>query len=341
MNNRSNNALPSGTERKIASDLRGSMALPAVCAPMMIVSGPELVTAACKAGLMAGLPRHNARSPEEFDSWLDGINAELDAFRGAHPDAPVGPVAVNIVAGRPLAEMIPDIERSIARGFRRFITALGNPTDLAKAIHDRGGVIFHDVTSLRFAEKAIGAGVDGLICIGSGGGGHSGTLNALSFLPRVRAMWDGMIVFAGSVSTGAAIRAAEILGADLVYLGTRFIATRESRAPEAYKRMLVDSSSGDLTYTPRITGVPANWLRPSLDRLDIDPESLGPAVPGYTHLPESVRPWRDLWSAGQGIDLIDDIPDTATMVDRLRREYLAACRTPDMAAAAERVRADA
>jgi nitronate monooxygenase len=311
--------------------IRSSLVLPAICAPMMIVTGPELVTAACKAGLMAGLPRHNARSTEEFAGWLSMIRSELDAAREACPMAKIGPLAANITAKRPLAEILPDLDLCIAHGVRHFITALGNPTDLAAAIHDRGGTVFHDVTSLRFAEKAIAAGVDGLICIGSGGGGHSGTLNALAFLPRVRAMWDGTIVFAGSVSNGAAIRAAEVLGADLVYLGTRFIATAESRAPDPYKTMLVESTSSDLDFTPRLTGVHANWLKPSLTRHGIEIESLPPPAPSYAHLPDDVRPWRDLWSAGQGIDLISDVPSVATLVERLRREYVAACAIPDMA----------
>ncbi len=312
-------------------ELRDQLVLPAICAPMMLASGPELVLAACRAGLMAALPRHNARSQAEFADWLVYLRTALDAHRQRHPGAVVGPFAVNITTKRPLAEILPDLDLCVAHGITHFITALGNPTDIAKAIHDRGGTIYHDVTSLRFAEKAIAARVDGLICIGSGGGGHSGTLNALAFLPKVRAMWDGTIVFAGSVSTGAGIRAAEILGADLVYLGTRFIATRESRAPDAYKTMLVEHGSGDLIFTPRLTGVSANWLRPSLASQGIDLETLSPPTPGYDHLPEGVRPWRDLWSAGQGIDLIDDVPDVETMVARLRREYVQACAIPDMA----------
>jgi nitronate monooxygenase len=314
--------------------LRAQLVLPAICAPMMLVSGPELVLAACAAGIMAGLPRHNARSQEEFAGWLADIRAGLDAHRDRNPGAVTGPIAANITAKRPLAEILPDLDLCIAHGVTHFITALGNPTDLAKAIHDRGGTIWHDVTSLRFAEKAIAAGVDGLICIGSGGGGHSGSLNALAFVPKVRAMWDGLIVFAGSVSTGAGIRAAEILGADLVYLGTRFIATQESRAPDAYKAMLVAHGSGDLHFTPQVTGVPANWLKPSLASRGIDLEILPAPVPGYGHLPDGVRPWRELWSAGQGIDLIDDAPSVEALVSRLRREYVAACAIPDMAATA-------
>jgi nitronate monooxygenase len=315
-------------------EIRGRLVLPAICAPMMLASGPDLVLAACRAGIMAGLPRHNARSTEEFADWITRLRIALDGDRARAPSAVIGPLAINVTAKRPLVEILPDLDLSIANGFTHFITALGDPTDLAKAIHDRGGTIYHDVTSLRFAEKAIAAGVDGLVCIGSGGGGHSGTLNALAFLPKVRAMWDGTIVFAGSISTGAGIRAAEVLGADLVYLGTRFIATREASAPDAYKAMLVEHRSSDLVFTPRVTGVSANWLRPSLASHGIDLHSLPAVSPGYEHLPPDARPWRDVWSAGQGIDLIDDVPDVATLVARLREEYVAACAIPDMAAAA-------
>ena len=249
--------------------IRSNLVLPAVCAPMMMVSGPELVGAACKAGVMAGLPLHNARSSEEFIGWLGVISADLDRHRAAYPDAVIGPLAVNFTAKRPLSDILPDIDHCFAHGVRHFITALGNPRDIASAIHDRGGTIYH-----------------------------------------------------------------EVLGADLVYLGTRFIATQESRAPDAYKSMLVEKNSSDLSFTPRISGVAANWLLPSLERLGLDIDALMPPTRGYDHLPEDVRPWRDLWSAGQGIDLIQDIPDTATLVARLQREYVAACAIPDMAEAA-------
>lgn len=297
-----------------------------------MVSGPALVSAACKSGIMAGLPRHNAGSLEEFESWLAAIRADIDAFAVRDPGARIGPLAVNIVAGKPAADLRADLAVCARFGVRIIISALGNPSELTRVVHDWGGKVFHDVTNLRFAAKAIEAGVDGLVCIGSGGGGHCGALNALSFIPRVRRMWEGTIVFAGSVSSGAAIRAAEVLGADLAYLGTRFIATRESLAPASYKAQVVACGAEDLIYTERITGVPANWLKPSLRAAGLDPESLPmPVTPRkYEHLPPAARPWRTLWSAGQGIDLIDDAPSVAELVQRLRREYVAACRMPDM-----------
>lgn len=317
----------------LSAELRSGLVLPAICAPMMLVSGPELVLAACRAGLVGVLPWHNARSADEFCGWLDLIKAGLDEHRAEFPDASIGPVFANVTLKRALPELTEVVDLCVARGVRHFITALGNPAEASAVIHDRGGYILHDVTSLKFAEKAIQAGVDGLICIGGGGGGHSGTLNPFAFLPAVRAMFDGTIVFAGCISDGAAIRAAEVLGADLVYLGTRFIATREARADDEYKAMLVNGGSADLTYSPAITGVHANWLNASLARSHVEIGALPPPRPGYGHLPPDLRPWRDLWSAGQGIDLIHDLPGVAELVERLRHEYVAACATPDMARA--------
>jgi nitronate monooxygenase len=316
--------------------LKSVMVLPAVCAPMTMVSGPALVREACKSGIMAGLPRHNARTREEFESWLAAIRASLDAFAAQHPRARVGPLAVNIVGRPEPGELRADLAICAKYGVEIIISALGNPAELTRIVHDWGGKVFHDVTTLRFAAKAIEGGVDGLTCIGSGGGGHSGTMNALAFIPRVRELWDGTIIFAGSVSSGAAIRAAEILGADLAYLGTRFIATQESLAPDAYKDFLVRDGSSDLIYTERVTGVAASWLKASLRHVGLDPDNLPvpSAVRRYCHLPAGIRPWREIWSAGQGIDLIRDIPSVADLVLRLRREYVAACAVPDAADAA-------
>jgi nitronate monooxygenase len=319
--------------------IKSSIVLPAVCAPMMLVSGPALVREACKAGIMAALPRHNARSSEEFAQWLASIRADLNRHAAEHPDALIGPLAVNLTGGQSSDVLRSDLEICAQYGVEVIISVMGNPAELTKIVHDWGGKVFHDVTNLRFASKAIEAGVDGVTCIGSGGGGHSGTLSALAFIPRVREMWDGTIIFAGNISTGSAIRAAEILGADLAYLGTRFIATRESEADERYKSFLVSEAAADLLYTDRVSGVAANWLKASLKHVGLDPDNL-PISPGfrrYEHLPEHVRPWRDIWSAGQGIELIHDIPTVAELVYRLRMEYVAACETPSMLATARLV----
>ncbi len=313
---------------------RSRLTLPAVCAPMFLVSGPELVAAACKAGLIGALPRQNARGIEVFGDWLREIRTELDRYAEQHPGARIGPIAVNLATRFDEEELAANLELCTRYGVEIIISAQGNPAELARRVHDWGGVILHDVTSLRFAEKAIQAGVDGMTCIGAGGGGHSGTISHLVLIPKIRSMFDGIIVMAGAVTTGAAIRAAEILGADLSYLGTRFIATRESRAADAYKAMLVEGTSADLLYTPDIAGVAANWMTESMRAVGLDPTNLPKAATGkigYSHLPEGVKPWKNLWSAGQGIDLIDDIPSVADLVAQLRREYVAACETPDMA----------
>ncbi|MBW8814223.1 MAG: nitronate monooxygenase [Caulobacterales bacterium] len=318
-------------------NLRAQLTLPAICAPMFLVTGPALVREACKAGVIGGLPRQNARSFERFEGWLAEIHEALGRERAEHPGARIAPVAVNLATRMPADELKQHLDACRRYGVEIIISATGDPTELIGRVHDWGGKVFHDVTNLRFAEKAIAAGADGLTCIGAGGGGHSGTISHLALIPRIRAIYDGVIVLAGAVSTGAAIRAAEILGADLAYLGTRFIATAESEAPEPYKALLVSQGSAGLMYTGKIAGVPANWMAESMRQVGLDPDNLPePLGKGmrHDHLPEGVRPWLNLWSAGQGIDLIEDIPTVAELVRRLRREYVAACAIPDMAEAA-------
>ena len=316
--------------------IREQLTLPAFCAPMFLVSGPDLVREACKAGLVGGLPRQNARTFEQFEQWLTSLRAELDEHAVVSPGARIGPIAVNLATRMDTDELARHLDVCRRTGVEIIVSAAGDPTELIARVHDWGGKVFHDVTSLPFAEKAIAAGADGLTCIGAGGGGHSGTISHLALIPKVRAMFDGTIVLAGAVSNGAAIRAAELLGADLAYLGTRFIATQESNARPEYKQLLLSQSSADLLYTPAISGVAANWLKASMRKVGLDPDDL--PEPGramrHEHLPEGVRPWINLWSAGQGIDLIEDVPTVAELVRRLRAEYVAACELPDMAAVA-------
>ncbi len=313
--------------------LRSRLTLPAICAPMFLVTGPALVREACKAGVIGGLPRQNARTIEEFESWLKAITTALAAHQNNCPKAVIAPIAVNLSTRMPDDELRENMTLCARYGVEIVISVGGDPTELIKRVHDFGGKVFHDVTSLRFAEKAIAAGADGLNCIGAGGGGHSGTISHLALIPRIRAIYDGVIVLAGAVSTGAVIRAAEVLGADLAYLGTRFIATRESDAPDEYKALLVSETSTDLIYTGGVAGVPANWLVESIRRVGMDPGNLPqPLGKGmrHDHLPPGVQPWRNVFSAGQGIDLIDDIPTVADLVARLRTEYVAACGLPSL-----------
>jgi len=321
----------------LANSIRDSLTLPVICAPMFLVSGPALVREACLAGVIGGLPRQNARSFDEFEHWVDGVRHALDEAARRQPALRIAPMAINLNTRLPADELARNLAVCGRNGVEIIITAAGDPTEMVKRVHDWGGKVFHDVTSLRFAEKAIAAGVDGLTCIGAGGGGHSGTISHLALIPRVRQMFDGTIIMAGAVSTGAVVRAAEILGADLAYMGTRFIATKESDAPDPYKRLLVSQTSADLLYTGKIAGVPANWMAESIRQNGLDPLNLPePKARGmsHEHLPDNVRPWKTLWSAGQGIDLIDDIPTVAELVRRLRAEYVEACQVKDMAVAA-------
>lgn len=315
----------------LAASIRERMTLPAVCAPMFLVSGPDLVGEACRAGIVGALPRANARDIETFEAWLTQINELLARHRDAHPDARIGPLAVNLATRMREDELRENLDLCGKYGVDIIISATGDPTELAQRVHDWGGLLWHDVVSLRFAEKAIAAGVDGLTCVGSGGGGHSGNIGHLVLVPKIREMFDGTLLMAGSISTGAGVRAAEVLGADLAYMGTRFIATQESGVDPAYHDMLVESGSSDLMFTGKIAGVPANWLVRSMERVGLDPRNL-PAPEGkgmrHDHLPEGVKPWKNLWSAGQGIDLISDIPRVGELVGRLRAEYLAACSIP-------------
>lgn len=317
----------------IPLDIVGSIRLPAVCAPMIGISGPALVIAACKAGIMAGLPRHNAASFEQFKQWLREIRSALDRYRDEAPDARIGPLAVNLSGSTPPDEVRRELDLYRRYGIDIVISARGDPTELASQVHDWGGRIFHDVTSQRFAEKAIKANVDGLTCIAAGGGGHAGAISPFALVPQIRAMFGGTILLGGAISTGGGIRAAEMLGADLAYLGTRFIATAEANANDAYKAMIVAGGADDVVFSNAINGVGASWLTASLRAAGLDPADL-PRSPGrgdYSHLPAGKRPWRDLWSAGHGIAAIDAVEPVATVVERLVAEYRAACALPPFA----------
>jgi nitronate monooxygenase len=316
-------------------DIRSRLTLPAVAAPMFLCSGVALASETCKAGLIGSLTRNHCRDMEELRLQLESVAANLQRFRELNPERPVGPLAVNISTNFGPDEMRAHLELCKRYGADIVITSVGDPTSMAPLVHDVGLLHFHDATSLRFAEKAIAARVDGIVAIGAGGGGHSGTISHLAFIPQLRAMFGGTVILAGAVSTGATIRAAELLGADLVYLGTRFIATRESLAPDAYKAMLVEGGPADVSYTNAINGIPASWLKASIRAVGLDPENLPkPLGRGTDHLPAGIKPWTNVWSAGQGIGLIHDIPTVAELVARLQREYVAACSIPDMSEAA-------
>jgi nitronate monooxygenase len=287
--------------------------LPVIAAPMFLASGLELTQACRRAGVVGAFPAGNARTPEILEAWFD----ELEAGNG--PDS--APFAVNLVLAGDL-DASPHAQVVLKRRPPILISSVGDPSQIVRRVHDWGGLSFHDVTTVRHAEKAAEAGVDGIILVCAGAGGHAGGVNPFALLPQVRARFGGLIILAGAISDGRSILAAQALGADLVYMGTRFLATRESLASDDYKAMVVASETKDIVYTPSISGLPASFIRQSIEAAGMDPARLPP--PKGLHradLPEGVRAWRDVWSAGQGAGLVKDVPDVAELVGRLAREY--------------------
>ncbi len=304
---------------------------------MFLVSGTELAIACCKAGVIGSLTRNHCRDLAELEQQLKTVSEALKRFSGLNPDVKVGPLAVNISPNASQDEFRENLEICRRYGTRIIVTSVGDPTRNAPLVHEYRMLHFHDATTIRFAEKAAAAGADGIVCIGAGGGGHAGTISHLAFIPAVRAMFGGTIVMAGAVTTGAAIRAAEVLGADLAYIGTRFIASRESAAPDAYKAMLVEGGVTDVIYTKGVNGMAASWLKASLVSAGLDPDALAiPERHSSEHLPTGKTPWRDIWSAGQGIGLIHDLPPISDLITRLRREYAEACAVPCMVGPSDR-----
>lgn len=310
------------------AEFEGRLSLPAIAAPMFIVSGPELVLATCKAGVVGTFPVVNARTHDLLDEWLGMIAADLDAARAGSPNQPIAPHGVNLVVHRTNIRLAKDLELTIKHKVPVVITSVGDPGNIADSIHAYGGLVFHDVTNIRHAQKAAAAGVDGLILVCGGAGGHAGTMNPFALVPQVREFFDGTIILSGCISDGAGIRAAEALGADLAYLGTRFIATEEARAADGYKDMLIEAEAKDIIYTPAISGLPATFMRQSLIAAGLDPDNMPdtPAVDMAEELDlDHGKAWKDIWSAGQGVGSIHDLPSTSDLIARLETEYWDAC----------------
>jgi len=295
---------------------QGRIALPVIAAPMFLVSGPDLVVETCKAGVVGSFPALNQRSTEGYGEWLAEIRE-----RAGNAAAPFG---VNLIVHRSNTRLDADLAETVRQRVPFVITSLGAVSEVVDAIHGYGGLVFHDVINLRHAQKAAEAGVDGLIAVSAGAGGHAGTYNPFAFLHEIRQFYQGTIVLSGAMSTGAHVVAARAAGADFAYLGTRFIATTESRAPEDYKQMILAATAKDIVYTNAISGVNGNFLRASLEAAGLDPANL-PEFNRELHLGSSEkRAWKNIWSAGQGVGAIQDVPSTAELVARLRREYAAA-----------------
>ncbi|WP_306028314.1 nitronate monooxygenase family protein [Stappia sp. MMSF_3263] len=297
--------------------LEGRLKLPAIASPMFLASGPDLVVETCRSGVIGTFPALNQRTSEGYGEWLTEIEDRL----AAHPGA--APYGVNLIVHRSNARLEADLEVTVARKVPLVITSLGANPDVVSAVHSYGGLVFHDVINPRHAKKAAEAGVDGIIAVCAGAGGHAGTMSPFALVSEIRAFYDGAIILAGAINTGAQIAAARAMGADLAYLGTRFLATREAMIVDDYKTMILDASAADILYTPAISGVNANFLRPSIERAGLDPDNLQHA--GSLDMGSEAKVWKNIWSAGQGTGTITDLPPAAELCDRLVAEYRAAC----------------
>jgi nitronate monooxygenase len=300
----------------IPASLKVGLQLPVIAAPMFLVSGTQLVIAACKEGMIGTLPSLNARPSGQFDDWLFEIEASLAGTQAAK-------FGVMLVMHKSNGRLDQDLDIAIRHKVPLIITAVGYRPEVIAAVHAYGGVIFHDAIHMKHAMKAAEAGVDGIIPICGGGGGNSGVINPFTFVSQLRAQYDGTIVLAGALGHGRHIRAAEILGADIAYMGTRFIATEEAVANPQFKQMIVNAESTDVVYTNKITGMGASFLKESLIRSGTD-WSEGAAVPLVDVDTEEKMAWRDIWSAGQGVGLIKDVPTVPELARRLKAEYAAA-----------------
>lgn len=314
--------------------LRDRLRLPLIAAPMFLVSGPALVTAACRAGVVGSFPTANCRTVEELDIWL--ADMEDDAKRAADAEGRVpAPWCPNLIVHRSNPRVPEDLAAVLRHKAEIVITSVGSPEPVMKPLKDAGCLVLADVASVRHAEKAVAAGVDGLVLLTAGAGGQTGWANPFAFVRAVRAFWDGIVVMAGGMADGHAVAAAQALGCDLAYMGTKFIATRESLAKDAYKQMLVSSRLDDVLLTRAFTGLETNMLRPSIAAAGLDPDNL-PArgkidISKDINAAERERPdakrWKDIWSAGHSVSGVADVPTVAELVRRTAAEYDAACRS--------------
>ncbi|MEM7114801.1 MAG: nitronate monooxygenase [Chloroflexota bacterium] len=301
------------------------LALPVVAAPMFLISGPKLVVECCKNGIVGTFPALNQRSSVGFEEWVVQIKDELRVFE-EETGKKAAPFGVNLIVHHTNPRVQADLEICIKHEVPLIITSLGAVSDLVDAVHSYGGLVFHDVTNRRHAEKATDAGVDGLICVAAGAGGHAGTLNPMPFIAEMRSFFDGTILLSGCISTGQDVASAMQMGADLAYLGTRFINTHESRADDAYKQMIIDSGTSQVVYTAAVSGVPANFLRPSLEALGITKElwESKAKVDFGKELDSEAKAWKTVWSAGQGVTTIEDVVSVADLVSQMQDEFIAA-----------------
>ncbi|MCW5752723.1 MAG: nitronate monooxygenase [Alphaproteobacteria bacterium] len=309
----------------LPKSLEGRLNLPVIGSPMFIVSGPELVIAQCKAGIVGSFPALNARPAEMLEQWILRIKKELADYAAANPGKPVAPFAVNQIVHQSNDRLAHDVDVCVRQEVPIIITSLRSPREVVGKVHSYGGIVLHDVINVRHARKALEEGVDGLILVCAGAGGHAGALSPFALVSEIREFFDGPLVLSGAINNGRAILAAQAIGADLAYMGTRFIATAEANASPEYKRMLIESTASDIVYTSLFTGVHGNYLKHSVARAGLDPDNLPAADKSTMNFGsggnQKAKAWRDIWSAGQGTGGIKDAPPVAELVERLKREY--------------------
>lgn len=303
----------------------GRLRLPLIGAPMFIVSVPKLVVAQCTAGVVGSFPALNARPQEQLDAWIREIKDKLAGYAEEHPDEPVAPFAVNQIVHQSNSRVFADMETCVKHEVPIIITSLRPPDDIVKAVHGYGGLVFHDVISLRHARKAIEQEVDGIIAVCAGAGGHAGTLSPFALVKEIRHEFDGVLILSGCMSNGGDILAAQAIGADLAYVGTRFIATDEANALPDYKDMLVDGKAADIVYSSLFSGVPGNYLKNSVANAGFDPDNLPEGRKDTMNFSKrddnAAKAWRDIWSAGQGVGSIDKILPARDLILQIQQEY--------------------
>ncbi|MBM3619484.1 MAG: nitronate monooxygenase [Alphaproteobacteria bacterium] len=312
----------------LPAKLHGKLRIPVVGAPLFIQSNPDLVIEQCKAGIVGSFPALNARPKELLEEWLKRITGELAEYKAKHPEKIVAPFAVNQIVHSSNDRLQHDVDLCEKYQVPIQITSLRAPDDVVKSAHRYGCLVFHDVINTKHAKRALQAGVDGLILVCAGAGGHAGALSPFALVPEVRQFYDGCILLSGSIANGASVLAAQAVGADLAYIGTRFTASKEANASEGNKQCIVESSGEEIVYTNLFTGVHGNYLKRSIAAAGLDPDNLPTADKSKMNFGSGgnmkTKAWRDIWGAGQGVGQIVDIPPAAEIVDRLTREYEAA-----------------
>ena len=309
----------------IPEHIKNNLSIPVIGSPLFLVSGPELVIAQCKAGIIGSFPALNARPQHVLEEWIVRIKTELAEYQEQNPDKKVAPFAVNQICHGSNDRLMDDMATCVKHEVPIIITSLRPPAELVKATHSYGGLVYHDVINVRHAKKAAEQGVDGLILVCAGAGGHAGALSPFALLREVKEWFDGTIILSGSIGDGYSVASSLALGADFAYMGTRFIATKEANADQEYKQMLIDSAADDIVYSSLFTGVSGNYLKPSIKNAGLDPDNLPDADKSSMNFGSGgntdAKAWKDIWGSGQGIGGIKDDPSVKYLVTRLKEEY--------------------